>query len=385
MDNITFSVSDVHIRPTRALENVPSLQNADDYSLGSVAEQFPNIYAGIAPKSLRELQFTSYRRLRAETKGDAMRLLGEMSDQAPDEEALQDIADQVIRAISQHNDASGPVRQWDDDPSRQYLVLTYALRTAQERGEAPQIIEHLYDGIERMTALRGSAVFAGLNTVAQAKEFGATRPAMDLFRQTYRDAVLGQLGFRDTLTLLLTRFGENVELGVALLRKALAADLASLRPSREPERLNAILQDLYLLAVAAAMLPRCNVIAERVTGRYPYLQLEGLGLMKDVAQWTAETWLMGYHVTHLMAKYRFEHDGRHSPGQAAGDEEDDDEATPDGDRVAFLNGLLEILRGLPPKIFLSDEHRLQAVAAVQQVLDNLLLGCEPGKPQAADQ
>lgn len=373
MVNITFSATESQVRALQALNNVPSVNNIDDYSLGSAAQQFPN--AAVVPSiSLRERQFASYRRPRLEKKDDASRLLGAMSDQAIDEEQLQDIADRVIRAISQRRDAFGSLRQWDDDPSRQYLALTHALRTAQERGEMPHIIEHLYDAVERMTALRGGAIFAGLNTVVQAKAFGAARPAMDLFRQTYRDAVLGQLGFRDTLTLLLTRFGDDVERGVALLRKALAADLASLRPSRDPERLNAILQDLYQLAVAASMLPRCKTIAERMRCRYPYLQLEGLGLMKDVAQWTAEAWLMAYHVTHLMAKYRFEEEGRRSLGQAVAEDcEEDEEASRYGDRITFLNGLLEILRGLPPKIFLSDEHRLQAVAAVQQVLDGLLL------------
>ncbi len=215
MDNITFSTTESQVRALQALNDVRSVNNVDDYSLGSAAQQFPSVDAGAAPKSLRERQFAPYRRPHLEKKSDTSRLLGEMSDQAIDEEQLQDIADRVIRAISQRRDASGSLRQWDDDPSRQYLALAHALRTAQDRGEAPHIIEHLYDAVERMTALRGGAIFAGLNTVAQAKEFGATRPAMDLFRHTYRDAVLGQLGFRETLTLLLTRFGDDVERGNA--------------------------------------------------------------------------------------------------------------------------------------------------------------------------
>lgn len=307
-----------------------------------------------------------------------------------DEEAaaqLERLAKQLAEACTRRQDVLSAVRRWNADPSKQYLALSYALQSQYAEQLAPHQREVLRDGLDRLVMQQGDAVFAGLNTVGEAAQFGVGREQVDLFRRTYRDAVLGYANFSQTLCLLVERFGEQLESGARLLQQALASDLAAVRPSLEPARLQAILQDLYQLSAAVTGLQHCRVVAARMAQLEGGAALSPLALMKDLAQWTVEAWLLAYQVSYLLKRHlpeqeRTMRDGRHGGGGREREEgqhqemelgEDDGEDPELRRQVVFLNGVLEVLRALPPKLFQSHDHRMQAIAVVQQVLDGLLL------------
>lgn len=289
---------------------------------------------------------------------------------------MQGLSKRLIAAADSRNgNVLAMLKQVSGDPSKQYLLAAAALNLAQTGGAKQSTVELLRDAFGHLGNHHGPAIFAGINTVEQAAAFGPDQPGVDRFRNTYRDAVLGQLTFTATFMLLFERFGDDLERGVALLRQALAADLASLRPSHDPTRLHAILQDLCHLAATVSVLQRCRIITEQLKCTDQMKALQPLGLMQDLVAWVTEPWIMSYHLTQLIEKYlkNEEKQERNSAPDDAILKDDDEEESGEQAKCAFLNGILDILRNLPDRFFSAGEHRLQAVAAVHQVLDALLL------------
>jgi type III secretion protein W len=391
ISNVNMDVPDSALRPyfrARDTNALGSNFNAPDtsFSLTDAAEEM-SYFTGARlneSKSMSERGIGRYVSPQVARIHNIESMLKDMNDPKAAAEVAK-FAEALLQTLGRREDVVTTSRRWSGDPTKQYMALAKALELAQARSVDPRIREALRDAAQRMLANEGPAIYAGFNTIEQASAFGATAADADRFRATYRDAVLGQATFSDTLMLVLERFGEELERGVELLRKALAADLASLTPSRDPARLNAILQDLYQLAVAVSVLQRCRVIADQLRRAFAERlhKVGALALMKDIVKWTAEPMIMGYHVTLLLQEYELhsreeEHrqdDQSDREGQQGGqdDEGDDGDDEEEPAVIVFLNGVADVLRGLPVKVFASDESRLQAVAAVQQAMDAILL------------
>ncbi len=349
------------------------------FSLTDIAEEITSVLAEkVEDKTLEERNISNYSETKIPDVEEIMGLLREMKDEA----AANDIASfakRLIQTAQSRNSLLQAIRNWSGDPSKQYLALAHALHSSE--GSDKRATEALRDALESTLAQNGPAIRAGLNTVAQAAAFGDTQPAVDLFRTTYRDAVLGEAKLADTLMILIQRFGNELENGIALLRKALGADLAAATPSRQPEQLHAILEDLYQLTVAITVLQRCRLMVDRLERGYPGAKLEALELMQDIVKWTSESWVINYHAMQLIEKYNLdeyreqqkEQEGQNKQEDQQEDADDSIEDSNSDVQISFLNGLMDILRTLPVKIFATPEHRLQAMTAIQQVLDATLL------------
>ncbi|NEX64223.1 HrpJ domain-containing protein [Noviherbaspirillum galbum] len=282
------------------------------------------------------------------------------------------------------------------EASRDYLTLAKALHTARNEGRPAAELTSVADAIDRLMARDGAAIRADLNTIRQSQAYGKDHASGELFRSTYRDAIMGCTQLHDTLMLLLRNFGNDLENGIALMREALGADMASIHPSTQPERLNLLLQDLYQLGVMCGVLDNCQQLAERMK----YLQMkrfEAPALLEDLVRWAREPLVFSFHATELLNKYcRDEQDQvlndkreedklrwhdqpqRHGGKGGQGDDDEDDEDDegedlPDGDpREVFLVGSIGVLRSMPSKIFPSDEHRFEAMSVIQQLVDQIV-------------
>jgi type III secretion protein W len=342
---------------------------------------------------------------------------------------LQTRAQDLITAANRRENPLSLLRRWSREPSKQYLTLAYSLQTARAGGAAPQVLNTLSDAVDSLVASDGAAIYADLNTVYQAQLYGEGQQEGDVFRSTYRDAIMGCQHLNDTLLLLLERFENNFTHGIAVMREALAQDLASVRPSIEPERLNLLLQDLYQLGVMAGVMAHCQRLVWQLRA-YRLSLRQPVPLLKDLVRWAAEPLIFGFHVSELVEKYCRARDD--SQGDQGGEDEQDDaddhghgeddeaaelakqvpkevaeraanppvredasesampqdnqpadalllQAQADQDpREIFLMGTMDVLRAMPPKVFITDEHRFEAIVAVQQALDKLT-GVEVGE------
>jgi type III secretion protein W len=315
-------------------------------------------------------------------------------------------AEELITSAVRRENPLSILRRWSRESSKQYLTLSHALQTARAEGSSQQVLGALSDAVDALVAMEGEAIYADLNTVYEAQAFGNDQASTDLFRSTYRDAVMGCQHLSETLLLLLDRFGNDLGKGIAAMREALAQDLASIRPSMEPERLHLLMQDLYQLGVMSGVMQHCHLLARRLRA-YRLALLKPAPLLQDLVRWAAEPLIFGFHVNELMEKYCSQsEDG--TPDEEADDIDDDSDSDNDGDndsgsdgsaeisheenlagqspasetmdhdpRELFLMGAMDVLRAMPPKIFISDEHRFEAIIAVQQALDKLT-GVETG-------
>ena len=149
------------------------------------------------------------------------------------------------------------------------------------------------------------------------------------------------------------RFGEDhFERGAALLTKALAEDLAAATPSREPAKLNEILQDLYQLQTIKTVLLRCQNACKRLFN-FSQISLQPFALAKELIGLASEKTVTSWGLRDIAKRLHV----------------DDDEQI-----GAFMADLMSAIRIMPPKVFPSDEHRLRAIDAAQECLDIAELG-----------
>lgn len=266
---------------------------------------------------------------------------------------LQSFAGQINSLIRGRQSPRRILRDRFADPAKRYLATAYALKELQQSGAPANEVEALTDFLAEMEATDGSFIRAGLNTIETAAEFGATAEQNDLFRKVYRDAVVGYESFTSALDKVLTQFGdEHFEKGARLLIKALSHDLHAARPSSEPVRLHAILQDLYSLQAVSTVLIRCRTIVAKTSAASKTEGLTPISVARDLLQLAADAYVTAYHFSDVARKYS---------------------VLTDDAQIVFFSGAMSAMRNMPNKVFRNDESRLKCIDAAQSALDALLL------------
>lgn len=188
--------------------------------------------------------------------------------QGKDGGARNKLEDTAGRILSGRRDGTSPreeARRSFEDVTEQYMALSFAAQRGQEQGIAPERLEAIHDAIAELEEDFGPRISAGMAAAAGASELGAGPEGAQLLRGTYRDVVLGESDLATTFDKVVETHGlTDFPRIVPALIKALGEDLSSVRPSRDPERMQAILQDLYNLEVAVTVLEQARVLAETV-------------------------------------------------------------------------------------------------------------------------
>jgi len=173
-----------------------------------------------------------------------------------------------------------------EDPTAQFLTLQQALHEGERRVAAatlatgamsvrddqgvmgaahavpsPEALTQIRQAMEDIELRHGPRLRADLNTIEIAGAASDTAASVKQFQSTYRDIVLGTGTLAGTLQHVLDDF-EGDDAGVALTRltQALGQDLASIRPSTDAVRLNALLQDQFMAETALSVLERCRTL-----------------------------------------------------------------------------------------------------------------------------
>lgn len=285
---------------------------------------------------------------------------------------LKQLAKSLLQVASNREDPLAVVGKRFSDPSKQYVALAAAIHEARQDPAARVELEVLRDALARLEERQGVAIRAGLNTLDVAAAYGPRAEDGDTFRAAYRDSVLGEESLAQSFKILLERFGEqSFESGTALLLKALAADMASMRPSLEPTRLNAILQDVYQLQAAGTVLTRCRALCERLAQQF-LLILKPIDLTKDLVSLTTEAIATAWTFFEMARRYKITRKPKKHEDDKEPEEEEEGEVR-ENKLVAFLSGIMSAVRAMPPKLFPTDDHRMSTIDAVQESLDKVLL------------
>lgn len=246
-------------------------------------------------------------------------------------------------------------RQQTRDPAQQFALLQYALHQGTREGASQEVLERLQDALADLEADHGPQIRAGLNTIGAAAEWGDNEADIASFQAAYRDVVLGDNNLAATLKLVLERLsgpdGEDFGRGLQGLIKALGADLSAARPSTEPSRLQALVQDLYQLEVVATALDGARELSAQVTARHGTGGFKPFELMKELVAVTGEKWVGASRFTGLADRL-----GVFDVGA----------------RITMLTGVKALLRELPPKVFADADVRQSILNAAQEALDEAI-------------
>jgi type III secretion protein W len=178
---------------------------------------------------------------------------------------LEETAQRILSGRREGTSPREEARRSFEDPTEQFMALTYAARKGEQEGADPARLESVHDALAELEEDFGPQIRAGMAAAAGARELGTDPAGSQQFRDTYRDIVLGKADLAGTFDELLQRHGlEDFPRIVPALIKSLGEDLSSVRPSRDPERMQAILQDLYNLEVAVTVLEQSRALSETV-------------------------------------------------------------------------------------------------------------------------
>jgi type III secretion protein W len=226
------------------------------------------------------------------------------------------------------------------------------LADAQKNGLPTDVVERLQDAIADLEMEAGPQIRAGLNSMATAGAHGRDAGEVAAFQSTYRDVVLGDASLAQTLNLVIERLGgpqgEDFSRGLQGLIKALGADLSAARPSTDANRLQALVQDLYQLEVAATVLDGCRELSATLATKHGQSGMEPVALMKDLVTVTGERWVGAARFTAMAERFNLQDVGA---------------------QIAFHTATKAMVREMPPKVFPDQEARQAVIDAAQGALD----------------
>ena len=184
---------------------------------------------------------------------------------AESKEKLEETAKKILQGKRDGNSPREEARRSFEDVTEQFMALSYAAQMGKQQGASAERMEAIHEAIAELEDDFGPQIHAGIAAAAGARELGADAAGSQQFRETYRDVVLGKGDLAGTFDKLIEEHGiESFPRVVPALIKALGEDLSSVRPSREPERMQAIVSDLYNLEVAVTVLEQSRELAETV-------------------------------------------------------------------------------------------------------------------------
>ncbi|HZY20502.1 MAG TPA: type III secretion system gatekeeper subunit SctW [Ramlibacter sp.] len=246
-------------------------------------------------------------------------------------------------------------RQQTGDPTQQYVLLQYGRHQGEAGGAPQEVLERIEDALADLEADHGPRIRAGLNTIGTAADWGHTGQDVADFQAAYRDVVLGDNTLSATLRLVLERLGGpaggDFGRGLQALIQAIGTDLAAARPSADPTRLQALVQDLYQLEVVSTVVDGCRELARTVADRQPGAALHPFELMKNLVAVTGEKWVGASRFTAMADRA-----GLHDVGAC----------------IAFQTGVKNLLREMPPKVFPDADVRQSILGAAQDALDQAI-------------
>jgi type III secretion protein W len=244
------------------------------------------------------------------------------------------------------------VKQAFKDPTNQHAALSYCLAKLEESDLSPAGKQSLRNAtlgaIGSLEAESGRAINAGYNVA------GIDAPGLDLvpssLRVLYRDTVIDFQSYETTFGLMLEKFGpQEFSKAVDYLIRALGNDMAAITPSSPKAALKEVMDGLYMVeslgtiykdahALLAGSIERHgpNRIAEKSV-------IEPLLRYKDMPMVVAAQ--VGSDMSFLIS----------------------DNAVRDAE---LTQGVRELARKMPHKLYASNEARQNVLNALQELLDN---------------
>jgi type III secretion system YopN/LcrE/InvE/MxiC family regulator len=272
------------------------------------------------------------------------------------EDMERDDLEKILKQIatlkgSRNADILALVHRAFTDPTNRHAALSYA-RSELSRLDLPErekaaLRENLTEALRQLEAEDGPAIRAGYNIA------GVPSPDLGLgpssLRTLYRDAVIDYDTVEKTFLHLLDKFGPaDFPRAVRYVLQALGSDMNAISPSSPPAALKQVMDGLYMVQSLDSVYSGARDLLEAVGRRHGPHSLTEQSLIRPLLVYAAMPALL--------------------PAQVTGDMPFlvTDNAARDAE---LTQGLRELARKMPHKLYLSGEARQNVLNALQELLD----------------
>ena len=258
----------------------------------------------------------------------------------------------VEAGLREGEDIQELVAEEFSDISEQYMALEYLARQLEQKGGHDDALEDIYEALAELEQDQGQSIRAGIHALeALEKEMAQDRAIVEGLRSDYRALVELPTGLPAMMSLLLDR-REVSELPQAVrsFSRALADDLGSGWPSRDPVHLRMLIDNLYHAEVLTTLAEQCRTQTAQLAKRHG-LNLPLGRLLKDVVSLAQDRWA---------SSSRFD-----SLGNSFGIREP-------SARVEFLGMVKRLIHEMPLKVYEDGDARLNLLTAAQEALDRAI-------------
>lgn len=243
------------------------------------------------------------------------------------------------------------LREGSSDPTCQFAMLEILEEAAsQDAGELGSLVSQTKQALLKE---KGTEIRAGINIASQINAQAASPEEMQSLRDLYRGEVLGFSTPQDCFKSLIAQRGPG-KLGEAIefLLKGCGIDLQSPNPSMSREELHRILGDLQCVQVLKTVMDKLGALAGKMGtqfGERPLLN--GEKLTGRVMDFTTMPFVTSSNIASLIASCGL--------GKLLA-------------QIYFCTGLIDIFRGLSPRLFSQESDRFRLEDAAQEHLDGLV-------------
>ncbi len=240
------------------------------------------------------------------------------------------------------------VRQQFSDPTHQHAALSYARHEAGE--SSPELAAMLDQALETLEREQGQAIQAGYNIVSvSAGDLGVPPSGL---RVLYRDTLIDFESYEKTFAALLDKFGpDELPAAVQYLIKALGTDMNAVTPSSAKAAIKEVMDGLYMVESLGTIYKEARNLLKSAGERHGGHGVSERQIIEPLLKYKDAPLLLEMQILRDMPFLTSDNPSR------------DAELT---------QGVRDLVRAMPHKIFVSPESRQNTLNAFQEVLDKAI-------------
>lgn len=261
------------------------------------------------------------------------------------DEAVRTLRQTLRRQRTDETFIGGVLALAGGDAAKAYVMLQAAMKQAHHEG-AKEEHQALSDHAGILRQRHGSRARAGINTARAFSRSGLDPQRRRNLRELYYNGVVGQPTISSLIDTLLSQHDGEAQFEPTLrdLRRAIADDLAAVKPSSPRQQLRTLMHGVNTARHVSTLLKSCEHLLGRMRDKNPQLQLSAPTFLKHLLVLSGKG--MNLQETLQLAQFVGGAQLKH--------------------QLSFLNGLRPMLQQLPVLLW-------QDLKARQKALENMLL------------
>ena len=284
----------------------------------------------------------------------------------PGQASLSQVARQVRQEMSSRSSLDSLIELTGGDPARTSVVLSYVTAWAQSEGhDADVALSHSYQ--DQLHTQHAEPVQAGMNIARGLSTISDDASLRQAVRTLYYANVVRRQSPAIIMQALLGMFGDKgFSVGLKMMSRALADDMAAQRPSLPTNKLRSVMLGLQSCRQLGSVLNSCRRFIEQMPRHEKSIEQAAVSLLQR---------LLGYAGGGIACAEVQRLAGDLSHESSAG-------------QLVSLNGIYPMLKGLPLALWRDNRGRQEGLHNVLLVMDELTrqekLPARPGDDSRAE-